>query len=160
MVEVRDASQHGIIPASWVELGGWKEPEKTYPPDSFWRTLVADRGKDNRNPPYYFSRACRESADKGGLRSRGINTKALIDNERNSIIAEFCRRVQAVIWNRRLFKTEKGILGLGPSNVELGDKVGIIYGCTVPIISRQKKKAKEARLCEEFEDGVEALKIC
>ncbi|KAI1742244.1 HET-domain-containing protein [Xylaria scruposa] len=169
--EVRDASQNGFIPATWIDLGGWVEPEKNYPPDGFWRTLVGDRGKDNQNPPYYFSRACRESAIKGGLRSGGINTKALIDNEQNSIIAEFCRRVQAVIWNRRLFKTKKGILGLGPSDVKVGDKVGIIYGCTVPVILRQKEKDKKAGPCteieysvekaqEEFEDSVEALKNC
>ncbi|KAI0552995.1 heterokaryon incompatibility protein-domain-containing protein [Xylaria curta] len=169
--KVRDASQNGFIPATWIDLGGWVEPEKNYPPDSFWRTLVGDRGKDNQNPPYYFSRACRESAIKGGLRSGGINTKALIDNEQNSIIAEFCRRVQAVIWNRRLFKTKKGILGLGPSDVKVGDKVGIIYGCTVPVILRQKEKDRgegehkeleysEEKAQEEFEDSVEALKIC
>ncbi|KAI0862667.1 heterokaryon incompatibility protein-domain-containing protein [Xylaria cubensis] len=169
--KVRDASQNGFIPVSWIALGGWEEPEKNYPPDSFWRTLVGDRGKDNQNPPYYFSRACRESAIKGGLRSGGINTKALIDNEQNSIIAEFCRRVQAVIWNRRLFKTKKGILGLGPSDVKVGDKVGIIYGCTVPVILRQKEKDRgegendkleysEEKAQEEFEDSVEALKNC
>ncbi|KAI0112457.1 heterokaryon incompatibility protein-domain-containing protein [Nemania sp. FL0031] len=158
--EVRDASQHGFIPASWVDLGGWKKPEKNYPPDSFWRTLVADRGKDNRNPPYYFARACRESALKGGLRSGGINTKLLIDNERNSIIAEFCRRVQAVIWNRRLFTTKTKTLGLGPSNVQEGDKVGIIYGCTVPVILRETTKEGEQKIYEEFEDSLEALKTC
>ncbi|KAI0191533.1 heterokaryon incompatibility protein-domain-containing protein [Xylaria flabelliformis] len=169
--KVRDASQNGFIPASWITLGDWEEPEKNYPPDSFWRTLVGDRGKNNQNPPYYFSRACRESAIKGGLRSGGINTKALIDNEQNSIIAEFCRRVQAVIWNRRLFKTKKGILGLGPSDVKVGDKVGIIYGCTVPVILRQKEKDRgeggngkleysEEKAQEEFEDSVDALKNC
>ncbi|KAI0193851.1 heterokaryon incompatibility protein-domain-containing protein [Astrocystis sublimbata] len=179
--EVRDASQNGYIPESWITLGNWRKPEKYYPPDSFWRTLVGDRGKDNQNPPYYFARACRESAIKGGLRSGGINTRALIDNEQNSIIAEFCRRAQAVIWSRRLFKTKKGILGLGPMNVKVGDQVGIIYGCTVPVILRRGNKDRtkwretndnmeeeaEAeiedtvqRAKEEFEDSVEALKVC
>ncbi|KAI1177465.1 heterokaryon incompatibility protein-domain-containing protein [Nemania sp. FL0916] len=158
VVEVTDASQNGYIPASWIELGNWKEPESEYPPDSFWRTLVADRGRDNRNPPYYFARACRESAIKGGLRSGGINTKELVNNERNSIIAEFCRRVQAVIWNRRLFKTKAGILGLGPKNVEKGDKLGIIYGCTVPVILREREKKREDVPAEKMEDFVESIR--
>ncbi|KAI8630405.1 heterokaryon incompatibility protein-domain-containing protein, partial [Xylariaceae sp. FL1651] len=157
---VTDASQDGFIPASWIELGAWDEPEKDYPPDNFWRTLVADRGRDNRNPPYYFARACRESAIKGGLRSGGINTTALINNERNSIIAEFCRRVQAVIWNRRLFKTKRGVLGLGPKNVEKGDKLGIIYGCTVPVILREVEKDRTQKPLEELEDAIEDLKTC
>ncbi|GAW17406.1 hypothetical protein ANO14919_068630 [Xylariales sp. No.14919] len=159
VLEVTDASQGGFIPVSWINLGGWEQPETKYPPDSFWRTLVGDRGKDNRNAPYYFSRACRESAIKGGLRSGGINTKALIDNEQNSIIAEFCRRVQAVVWNRRLFKTEKGILGLGPSDIMPNDKLAIIYGCTVPVVLRESKKDKKEKKLEEYEDMIEILKI-
>ncbi|KAI1383058.1 heterokaryon incompatibility protein-domain-containing protein [Hypoxylon trugodes] len=159
VVKVTDASQNGSIPATWLELGGWKDPQHKDPPDEFWRTLVADRGKDNRNPPYYYSRACRESAMKGGLRSGGINTIALINDERNSIISEFCRRVQAVIWNRRLFKTKGGVLGLASSEVSKGDKVGIIYGCTVPVILRKSTKKTSIEVDrEEFDDAVESLR--
>ncbi|KAI1778833.1 heterokaryon incompatibility protein-domain-containing protein [Hypoxylon cercidicola] len=157
--EVADASQNGSIPAPWLQLAGWEEPSKYDPPDEFWRTLVADRGKDNRNPPYYYARACRESAVKGGLRSGGINTSALINDERNSIIAEFCRRVQAVVWNRRLFKTKAGILGLASNKVGKGDKIGILYGCTVPVILREEaEKTDEEMRMEEFDDAFESLK--
>ncbi|XDG03560.1 hypothetical protein ABKA04_003175 [Annulohypoxylon sp. FPYF3050] len=157
---VEDASQNGPIPASWLELGGWNDAQKTHPPDEFWRTLVADRGKDNRNPPYYYVRACSESAIKGGLRSGGINTTALINDECNSIIAEFCRRVQAVIWNRCLFKTAKaGILGLASDKLREGDKVAIIYGCTVPVILREyNNKTDEDMRRERFDDYAESLK--
>ncbi|KAI2471516.1 heterokaryon incompatibility protein-domain-containing protein [Annulohypoxylon bovei var. microspora] len=158
VMDVMDASQHGSIPASWLKLGGWNDPHKCNPPDEFWRTLVADRGKDNRNPPYYYARACRESAVKGGLRSGGINTAALINDERNSIIAEFCRRVQAVIWNRRLFKTKGNVLGLASSEVSKGDKVGIIYGCTVPVILREGQKETGDTRKEKFDDNAETLK--
>ncbi|KAI4862267.1 heterokaryon incompatibility protein-domain-containing protein [Hypoxylon rubiginosum] len=159
VAEVADASQNGSIPASWLQLGGWEEPHKYEPPDEFWRTLVADRGKDNRNPPYYYARACRESVAKGGLLGGGINTIALINDERNSIIAEFCRRVQAVVWNRRLFKTKEGILGLASGKVSIGDKIGIIYGCTVPVILKEgaEKTDDELRM-EEFDDAAESLK--
>ncbi|KAI0882629.1 heterokaryon incompatibility protein-domain-containing protein [Annulohypoxylon maeteangense] len=158
VAEVMEASQGGSIPTSWLKLGGWKEPDKYNPPDEFWRTLVADRGKDNKNPPYYYARACKESAIKGGLRSGGINTTALINDERNSIIAEFCRRVQAVIWNRRLFKTKGNVLGLASSDVRKGDKVGIIYGCTVPVILRERQKGPEDTRKEKMDDTAENLK--
>ncbi|XXH02239.1 hypothetical protein Hte_008607 [Hypoxylon texense] len=156
---VTDASQNGSIPASWLQLGGWNEPNKYEPPDEFWRTLVADRGKDDRNPPYYYARACKESAAKGGLLSGGINTTALINDERNSIIAEFCRRVQAVVWNRRLFRTKEGILGLASSKVSKGDKIGIIYGCTVPVILREMAEKTESEMkMEEFDDAAVSFK--
>lgn len=155
--EVMDASQGGNIPKSWLNMAGWTNYNQD-PPGEFWRTLVADRGRDNRNPPYYYARACRESVNKGGIASGRVDTAALINNERNSIVAEFCRRVHAVIWNRRLFKTKGGRLGLA-SNVDRGDKVCILYGCTVPVILQQQPD-KLDHICalEIEEDQVEALK--
>jgi hypothetical protein len=164
--EVAQVSQAGAIPASWLDLAGWQtarrpqrpdDPED--PPDAFWRTLVADRGKYDRNPPYYYARACKETIMKGGVRSNAVDTTALIYNERNSIIAEFCRRVQSVIWNRALIKTKKSALGLVSEDVRKGDIICIIYGCTVPVILRKGKLKTTGKLeMEEFEDCVEAMK--
>jgi hypothetical protein len=162
--EVKDASQGGNIPNSWLELSGWEPPYDKDPPADFWRTIVADRGPDNHNPPYYYARACRESVNKGGRESGRVNTTALIHNERNSIIAEFCRRVHAVIWGRSLFKTDdKGLaknkLGLG-KNVQKGDLVCILHGCTVPVILSRRSKVEGDRKKEIFEDQYEAFKSC
>jgi hypothetical protein len=155
--EVRDASQGGSIPNSWLELSGWKPPYDKDPPADFWRTIVADRGFDNRNPPYYYARACRESVDKGGRESGAVNTTALINNERNSIIAEFCRRVHAVIWGRSLFQTEGGKLGLA-KNVKEGDWVCVLHGCTVPVILSRRSKGEGELEKEEREDRYETFK--
>ena len=120
---------------------------------------MADRGMYDRNPPYYYARACKETIFKGGLQSGAVDTTALMYNERNSIVAEFCRRVQAVIWNRALIRTEKGSLGLASNKVQKGDMVCIIYGCTVPLILRKKEyKSMQERRLEKFEDGVESMK--
>jgi hypothetical protein len=164
---VAQVSQGGAIPGEWLDVAGWPEarrpqrPGQTLkdPPPEFWRTLVADRGMNDRNPPYYYARACKETILKGGLKSGAVDTTALIYNERNSIVAEFCRRVQSVIWNRALIRTEKGNLGLASNKVRVGDMVCILYGCTVPIILRKKKwKTQSERKLEAFEDGVEAMK--
>ncbi|KAI4712549.1 hypothetical protein J4E89_002817 [Alternaria sp. Ai002NY15] len=158
--EVKDASQGGSIPNSWLELSKWEPPYgENDPPNDFWRTIVADRGADNNNPPYYYARACRESVDKGGRESGSVNTTALIQNERNSIIAAFCRRVHAVIWGRSLFRTEKGRLGLG-KDVQKGDMVCILHGCTVPVILRKKSKEKDDRGKERLEDQYQAFVSC
>jgi hypothetical protein len=138
--EVTAPAYGGNIPKVWTTVGGWKDVSKD-PPDDFLRTLVADRGKGNRNPPYYYAKACRESIAKGSIESGRVNTEALINSEKNSIITEFCRRVQEVIWNRRLIRTVKGTLGLAHEQVEAGDLICIIYGCSVPVILRRKYKA-------------------
>jgi hypothetical protein len=63
-----------------------------------------------------------------------------------------------VIWNRSLIKTKGGALGLVSTNVRVGDWVCIIYGCTVPVILRRKKKDQGALEDEDLEDRVELLK--
>lgn len=147
-------SQGGGIPEEWLKLAGWEDiaAGETEVPEDFWRTLVADRGKDGRNPPMYYARACKESVTKGGIQSGAVNTSNLINNERNSIVAQFCRRVQAVIWNRRLMKTHRTLLGLGNKHVQSGDKVCILYGCSVPVILRETAKTQEEINMEDGED--------
>lgn len=114
------------------------------------------------------STACKESVQKGGIASGSVNTSDLINNERNSIVAEFCRRVQSVIWERRLFDTDtrgRKTIGLA-RDVRKGDKVCILYGCTVPVILRRVKKGstKEAlqKIIEDelLDDRIEALRSC
>lgn len=159
---VAEPARLGAIPETWTKVAGWENAVdgQTDPPVEFWRTLVADRGKDERNPPYYYATACRESVRKGGLRGGSVDTGALINSERNSIIAEFCRRVQAVIWNRCLIKTEAplNVLGLASQHVRKGDLVCIIFGCTVPVILRQVTKSKGDPEKERMQDHIESMK--
>ena len=171
IVKVKPASQRGGIPLSWLKLGGYEDITKD-PPDEFWRTIVADRGRDNKNPPYYYARACKESIHKGGHKGGSVDTTGLINDEQNSIVAEFCRRVHAVIWNRCLFRTARGRLGLGRGDAKPGDKVFILYGCTVPVILAEHSKnpadnekdsaltLKDILLQETEADCIESLKKC
>ncbi len=164
---VAASSQSGNIPANWLEVGEWDLTQKRggaihrgdkdtdgipEPPEAFWRTLVADRGKDGQNPPYYYARACKESVAKGGVASGSVSTADLINNERNSVVSQFCRRVQAVIWNRCLIKTKQGNLGIANKHVRSNDYVAILYGCSVPVILRRKKKLPKQIEEEDIED--------
>lgn len=126
VAEVLPSSQGGSIPQEWADAGGWKDAPNMDPPDEFWRILVADRGRDGKNPPVHYSRACKECFLKGGLVSGSVSTTDLINNERCSVVAQFCRRVQAVIWNRSLIKTKGGSLGLASKNVREEDLVCIL----------------------------------
>ncbi|KAK4172319.1 heterokaryon incompatibility protein-domain-containing protein [Triangularia setosa] len=161
IAKVKEPARLGAIPETWAQLANWDDAVEgqTDPPAEFWRTLVADRGKDNRNPPYYYATACKESVKKGGLRGGSVDTGALIASERNSIIAEFCRRVQAVIWNRCMIRTNNGTLGLANQDVREGDLVCIIFGCSVPVILRRNPKKSEKDLeDEQLEDDVDACR--
>ncbi len=118
----------GNIPGQWIKLG-W--PDRTRPtPEPFWRTLVADRGPHGLNVPVYYQlawdHACNPSSQKrgawDGLVRRGIDMAERIHHGHCTIMAEFLRRVQSVIWNRKLIQTERGqYLGLGPEGTEVGD---------------------------------------
>jgi hypothetical protein len=114
----------------------------------------------------FLQSACKESIRKGGIASGSVNTSDLIHNERNSIVAEFCRRVQSVVWGRRLFKTGKGSLGLA-TNVQAGDRVCVLYGLTVPVILSHNQKDDEKGdpigqilKREAMDDAIESLKAC
>lgn len=145
---VQPSSQSGSIPTAWARFAGWEQMEGT-PPEHFWRTLVADRGSDGKNPPVYYSRACQESFRKGGTTQGIVDTMGLIEHERNSVVAQFCRRVQAAIWNRGLVRTQAGRLGLVANNVNEGDLVCILYGCSVPVALRRHGLKKQSVMdCE------------
>ncbi|PMD22513.1 HET-domain-containing protein [Hyaloscypha hepaticicola] len=136
--EVGPGASNGNMPYSWLKLGGWLDVDAD-PPDEFWRTLVADRGEKESNPPSYFPRACKEILKfKTKARMRGsLDIQNLISEGRCSTVAEFLRRVQEVIWNRHMIRTKGGRLGLVRDDVRPGDKVCILYGCSVPVIIRQ-----------------------
>ncbi|KAH0543391.1 hypothetical protein FGG08_002249 [Glutinoglossum americanum] len=157
VARVEVASQGGNIPEEWVVEVGW-EDEDDDPPQEFWRTLVADRGRHGRNPPTYYARACRESILKG-LQSGSLNTSELINNGRCSVVAEFFRRVQAVIWNRSLMRTENDHLGIVRKDVQEGDLICILYGCSVPVILRRKRKTIADLEKEKKEDEEEFEKM-
>jgi hypothetical protein len=157
--EVYPASQGGAIPEEWIKAVEWRNVDEVDPPDEFWRTLVGDRGLYGRNPPVYYARACKESFIKGGLQSGSVSTSDLINNERCSVVAQFCRRVQAVIWNRSLIKTSSGNIGLASKNVVKGDLACIFYGCSVPVILRRciTKKDPQQLKQEREEDFLNTL---
>ena len=143
---VETASQNGNIPSKWFQASGWDRdndrPTESFKFDEFWRTLVADRAREGKNPPTYYARAFKLSL-KRGLSSGSLNTTELIEHGRSSVVAEFFRRVQAVIWNRRLIHTTRGNLGIANQDVKANDLVCILHGCSVPVILRPIAKSKD-----------------
>jgi hypothetical protein len=163
-----EIARSGNIPKTWLKLGGW-ENTKTDPPPDFWRTVVANRGPKGRNAPTFYPKACKESVRKG-MHGGTLEATKLIDEGRCSIVAEFLRRVQAVIWNKRLIRTkpykpdesgkpdepdepdEPGRLGLVPEKAQTDDLICVLYGCSVPVVLRRFEKTNDQLEEERVED--------
>ena len=125
----------GIILNEWLSAGGWTDMS-ALPPDEFWRTLVADRGPNSVNPPTFYPRACKAALNQS-VRGGHISTSTLVHNGKSTIVAKFLRRVQEVIWMRRLIITEHELLGLAPEMSKKRDFICILYGCSVPVVLRR-----------------------
>ncbi|KAI7248279.1 hypothetical protein KC343_g2816 [Hortaea werneckii] len=136
-----DEINDGVIPFKAIErLTGSStgDNERTLAPDKLWRTLVAERGPDGRNPPPWYSRVCKYcQADE---------------------VRKFLKRVQEVTWNRKCFEAEgsdegegaggdprtqprKGPLyhGLASERAAAGNIVCILFGCSVPVVLEKIK---------------------
>lgn len=111
-------------------------------PDTLWRTLVADRGPDGRNPPGWYHRAC-QTCFAHSTSTSDIDTGYLIANPgSSSMMVEFLKRVQSVVWNRTFIRSTKmEFFGLAPKQTLPGDIICIFFGCSVPVVLREKKSS-------------------
>jgi hypothetical protein len=141
-------SQLGHIPPEWPTMAGW-DPKYGQPPEEFWRTLVADRGPDGRDPLPFYPRACKHVFQHAIEDT--LDTSMLI-NHGSSIIGDFLKRVQGVIWNRRLMRTKRGWLGLAPKETRSDDLICILYGCSVPVVLRKVMKSEKDIKDEQKDD--------
>jgi len=139
--QIGPRASEGMILREWLELGDCDvSEENVFIPDKFWRTVVADRGSDGSNAPSWYQRAMLHCLMYSPTNRGDINTSRILDDQegQSSMIGSFLRRVQRVIWNRKLFIARSGSLGLAPSATQIGDKVCILFGCSVPVILRPR----------------------
>ncbi|KAL8784217.1 MAG: hypothetical protein Q9213_004109 [Squamulea squamosa] len=156
---LEERSQSGHLPKKWFNACGWWDWNHD-PPEDLWRTLVANRGPDGRNPLTFYPTALRVSTDKG-WHGTILDTHELINHGRCSIVAQFLRRVQEVVWNKKLMHTRKESgrperLGLVHQSAQEGDLICIFYGCSVPVVLRKVDKSEDEIKAEEDLIKVEA----
>ena len=137
--EKKETATAGIIPSEWRDAVQWTNVD-CYPPDHFWRTLIGNRDTHGRIPPSHWKAACRATFRRGPARG-DLNTGELIMYDCPLTIRDFLERVRCVVWSRRLVLfdqlPQRNFLGLAPSKVKKGDKVCILFGCSVPVILRK-----------------------
>jgi hypothetical protein len=149
---VAEPSRLGNIPAEWLEMAGWIDPHSE-PPEELWRTLVADQGLNGGRSPAIYARACKDCFEWAlgkGIPGGTFDTARVIDGGSSSVVSDFLTKVQSVIWNRRLFVSELGRLGLAHENALRDDLICILYGCSVPVILRKVLKS-DKQLEKELE---------
>ena len=144
---IEEIARDGNLPITWLTAGDWRD-HNLDPPNELWRTIVANRGPDGRNALTFYPTAFKESLKKG-RQGDILKTTYLINYGQCSIVAQFLRRMQAVIWNRRLMHTKGHIhgrhdicwkperpvrLGLVHQDAKPGHLICFLYGCTVPVL--------------------------
>ena len=136
-----DVAVDGVIPRSWLKLGGWNSEAAGLPPDIFWRTLVANRDDKGDHPPAWYPRICHRvfaDADSGHAFT-AFSPGLLKDRYKDApMVREFINRLYATTWNRSFGKTAiNEAPGLFPASTKKGDLICILYGCSVPVVMRR-----------------------
>ncbi|KAF6820841.1 hypothetical protein CMUS01_11504 [Colletotrichum musicola] len=146
--QVSQRTTGGVILRESLRMAGWRgiEAGGHSVPDSVWRTLVADRGRDGRLAPPWYQRACLrclEMADR--LNNGDLNVGELLQGHLR-MLREYLLRVRDVTWNRRFFAIEMSLhdvkrakpdYGLCPPETQVGDDVCVLFGCSVPVVLRE-----------------------
>jgi hypothetical protein len=160
-----EAPSHlGNVPVEWLHFAGctpWDKKDNriqdSHIPEPLWRTLVADRSPDGSSAKVYYAKAFEYAIDNSAPNT-GVETTQLL-TRRNPILTEFLKRMSAVVWNRRLFKSAQngGLLGLAPKKAKAGDSelplqicclssllthstgICILKGCSVPVVLRKRR---------------------
>ncbi|EHK45117.1 hypothetical protein TRIATDRAFT_318657 [Trichoderma atroviride IMI 206040] len=153
-----DVMRGGIIPGEWVTRLGWRAGEKQNKvPDTLWRLLVADRAAGGGKPPSWYQRAClhglvdpRVSDNEGNIHSVTPPNRKI-----SEMTTEYFHRVEAVVWNRRLFEAEANVSRL--SNVQVltpeTKQAMIIFRKDIRLGSASGPKSLFGLASKEAEDG-------
>jgi hypothetical protein len=94
-----------------------------------------------------------ESLSKRAAESIPTSKVSLFDlSDEESFLARF--RDTTKIMNRRLLISEKGMLGMAPIKAKKGDIICVLFGCSVPLLLRQRHSQEEYEFIGEcYLDG-------
>jgi len=123
--EVSPRIVDGIVPYDALRLLGWTNRTTVDTiPDRLWRTLVADRAIDGSKAPSWWRRAGM-SALSMASRDGDLSTPRLLQNKSlPQTVHEYLQRVQAMVWNRRIFALESATAS-GTDAIPLLGMVGL-----------------------------------
>jgi hypothetical protein len=132
-------------------------------PDYIWRTLCADRDDNGEPALEHYKDAMLDimkiSTDNNASRTSlgqydsriSIDVEELLEyRDLSTLTKNFLILVRNVVWNRRTFRsapldaTGKHYIGLIPPDARIGDRICILYGCSVPVVLRKIIESDES----------------
>lgn len=90
----------------------------------------------------------------GELTARSNDKSVQSYEEWSRPMADFRREVDLTLGTRRLFRTDGGLLGMGPLETEMGDEVWILAGAKTPVVLRDGSPGKKQLLGEAYIHGL------
>ncbi|KIW03416.1 uncharacterized protein PV09_05191 [Verruconis gallopava] len=163
--ERSDRMLPGIIPRDVLRMGGWKHSDTNERleldgiPERLWRTLIAASTSKNGHNLDDHSACLRMMRLQD--RSGDIRYDVVLKNARRDKIdrwlKDYLERARVACYNRRAILVEPDLdgvsaavlqdgtfFGLAPDEVQVGDTVAVIYGCSVPVVLRQVRERPPA----------------
>lgn len=103
------------------------------PGKSLWRAVIADKDETGLVPaPLRYKTTIKAMLSEARIPASPTSHCA---NE-SPHLASVERSLQAAIANRRFFRTDYGFVGIGPSDMQEGDVVSVMFGADMPFILR------------------------
>jgi Heterokaryon incompatibility protein (HET) len=141
-----------------IGMGDWPEqpPPGGSQADIFWKTMINDSAElDTSESPFY--RRTNEDdyvqlrnlwllllSPLGGLLAPKLSLSLKSHDDLMSQAPSTIYHILVCLWHRRLFRTEKGWIGLAPENSCPGDEVHVLLGSPAPFILRRSDKSFRA----------------
>ncbi|KAI1124343.1 heterokaryon incompatibility protein-domain-containing protein [Nemania abortiva] len=108
VVDQSEVMRGGIIPGEWVAKLGWEKDinSENRVPDTLWRLMVADRMERGGKPPQWYKRACLHGLvdDKVSDNQGNIHPVTHTNRRISELTSKYFKRVESVVWNRRVFQ--------------------------------------------------------
>ena len=118
-----DVMRGGVIPGDWVSGLGWNGSKgaENQVPDALWRLLVADRMASGARPPLWYKRACLHGLVDGRVTDNAGNIHPVtpVDRKISELTTMYFKRVESVVWNRRLMKVTPEPAEVAPEPAEV-----------------------------------------
>jgi hypothetical protein len=141
-----------------IEMRDWPEqpPPGGSQADIFWKTMLNDSVElDTSESPFY--RRTNEGdyvqlrnlwltllSPLGGFLAKQLSLSLKSHDDLMSQAPSTIYHIFVCLWHRRLFRTEKGWIGLAPENSSPGDEVHVLLGSPAPYILRRVNESFRA----------------
>lgn len=126
----------------------WQDDGLTNPRPNLWRTLIGDhpfREYSHCPAPVALEQKYK-ALFEGGPIPADFGPEFTPGERRWEFIKPYAFAMGATLAGRSIFVTRKGMLGIGPKNVQKGDIVCVLFGGDVPFILREVDRSQRTNI--------------